>query len=262
MADINASYSAKSRAIANLALSFDPSVPLRDIKRNLRNGSGTVPCFDPGFLLEMGASLFEGCKVMNGYFLSPLLLCKIETLGYGDKKIEQPFHGLDCGVCILFACLVREALTSKFYQHDDFVKIHNNVSRRLLINQVDVKEDLPKNDFAAYKYVKLDGHSFWVVQAYRGYSAALNSGSRWADKVKPLVERVLPKPTLLAEEPCYSAVSPPVSPEPKKRAKVGKKKKVAELPEASGEDERKVEPPKPIRAVKPLRGVLDDSDSD
>jgi len=259
MANTSASRSSKTRAVANLALSFDSS--FYDVARVLRKGSGTVPFYDPGYILKMGASLFEGCTVMNGYFLAPVLLCKPETLDFGDKRIEPPFHCLDCGVCLLLASLVKEVLCSEFYHHEDFVKIHDNVSRHLQINQSVSGEDLPESDLASFKYVKLNGKTVWVVQAYKCYSAALASGSPWCDKVKPATKRRAPQPHLLAEVPLYVEVSGPISSTPEKDV-VRKKKRKKVSSEASGQDGQKEVPPSTTRMIKPLCGVLDDCDSD
>jgi hypothetical protein len=191
---------ALSRARANMALSFSKSVS-RDLKRTLRNASGTIPFFDFDALKEMFSTIFADADKMRAYFEGPVK--NDEPSPYGLTRIENPFHVLDCGLCMFMACYVETSLNFKFYSHLDFQKIHANLQRHLTVAE-SISQDC--TSLAAYKLSEQSRHSYWVVNFVRGYG--LVSQTDYAAKLKT---ESLPTVESLSAEPTYEADSPPVS---------------------------------------------------
>jgi len=288
MAEFVGSTSSKGRAHANLTLCFDSSQSLIDVKRTLRNGAGTIPFYDPGYLKSnYGLELFKDAPTMLAFFSSGIMSPDVDLSTFGETKIEHPFHVMDCGLCAYLALFVTGSLNYKVYQAKDFLKIHDNLRHHLTVKQTAEGEDPNKaSPLPAYRYQRNGGHSFWVVNFVKGYSHA--ASSRYSAKYKPLdvfVPSAGPSTLIVprdAVEPDYRAVSPvsiPVSvivsaPPLTDKNDMAKPSKRAKPAEPSAPALELVEPPTPmspaspdrtcaaVRTYKSMRSVLSDSDND
>lgn len=160
---------AKGRANANAALGLGSSV-FRDCRRVLRNCSGTIPFYDPQYLKSLGSRLFEGAPWMSGIFIPVLSSEDWPVSGFGDLKIEHPFHVLDCGLCLFLAQSTNSGLSYKLYRHAEFVRVHDNLRHLLTVRQGTSKDVL--SSLASYRMCSSDNHSYWVVQRIVGYEHA------------------------------------------------------------------------------------------
>jgi len=183
-----------------MALGFASDRSLREVRRALRNGAGTIPFYDFQALKELFHVIFNDVKVMRTYFEGPVN--NDEPSPYGETKIEHPFHVLDCGLCVFLACYVKGNLGYKFYQALEFKKIHDNLQRHLTFTETAGQDT---SSLAAFKFRKLDKHSYWVVNCVRGYQHVLHTG--YKDKLKANAVVV---PAEAIPEPSYDAESPPI----------------------------------------------------
>ena len=171
---------AKGRANANAALGLGSSV-FRDCRRVLRNCSGTIPFYDPLYLKSLGSRLFEGAPWMSGIFIPVLSSEDWPVSGFGDLKIEHPFHVLDCGLCLFLAQSTNGGLNYKLYRHAEFVRVHDNLRHLLTVGQGTSKDVL--SSLASYRMCSSNNHSYWVVQRIVGYEQATASNQNRASVI-------------------------------------------------------------------------------